>query len=330
MSDKTMNLAILEAAGAYKDLQEWPGARSNPSVEDLWAKAGMPKQTDDVPWCAAFIGAVLGQVGIQGTGKPNARSYLKWGREVPIAGAEPGDVVIFWRGSPSGWQGHVAFLVRFHGDKVIVRGGNQGNAVTDAPYPVSRILGIRRADSSLPVTGYPTIRRGNNAPKSAVMILQQDLAALGYFSGRVDGLFGPLTDGAVRAFQAAEGLDADGIVGPKTWDAMKNAKPKPKRDVTENDLRKAGSRTIQAADQQRGAGAVVGVGGGVLTWLNIANDTGSAFAAAEGWLETSQRLVLTYWPVLGVVAVGLAVWYFADKAAEARVNDARSGANLGR
>lgn len=37
---------------------------------------------------------------------------------------------------------------------------------------------------------------------------------------QVDGIFGPMTNGAVRGFQQALGVVVDGIVGPVTWRAL--------------------------------------------------------------------------------------------------------------
>jgi peptidoglycan hydrolase-like protein with peptidoglycan-binding domain len=53
----------------------------------------------------------------------------------------------------------------------------------------------------------------------------------------IDGVFGPGTQALVRAFQEGAGLDADGIVGPMTWQRMGNG---PIIDAPEG-LRSAGA-----------------------------------------------------------------------------------------
>jgi len=51
-----------------------------------------------------------------------------------------------------------------------------------------------------------------------VLKLQQHLLELGYSEvGAPDGIFGKMTDSAVRRFQENNGLEVDGYVGPKTW-----------------------------------------------------------------------------------------------------------------
>jgi len=138
---------VYELAHQHLGLKEWPGAKHNPEIVDMFAEVGHDwVQDDETPWCAAFVGAVLGQAGLRGTGKLSARSYQHWGEEVALEDAEPGDIVVFWRGSPDSWQGHVGFFVELNStDRIIVLGGNQGNAVSKRAYPAGRLLSVRRA-----------------------------------------------------------------------------------------------------------------------------------------------------------------------------------------
>ena len=49
-----------------------------------------------------------------------------------------------------------------------------------------------------------------------VKAVQQALAKDGFFKGKTDGMIGPVTTNAVKAFQKKNGLKADGIIGPMT------------------------------------------------------------------------------------------------------------------
>lgn len=138
--------AALNVAEGYLGLKEWPGAKHNPAIIQMFKDIDNGWVTDDeTPWCAAFVGSVLGSIGLEGTGKLNARSYMSWGIDVKLTDAVPGDICVFWRESKDSWKGHVAFLVGFRRGKVLVRGGNQGNSVSDKAYPTDRLLAIRRA-----------------------------------------------------------------------------------------------------------------------------------------------------------------------------------------
>jgi cell wall-associated NlpC family hydrolase len=55
----------------------------------------------------------------------------------------------------------------------------------------------------------------------AVTTLQKALKSAGFDPGSADGTFGPDTDAALRRFQAAKGLDVDGVTGPATWRALR-------------------------------------------------------------------------------------------------------------
>ncbi|MGZ4389564.1 MAG: peptidoglycan-binding domain-containing protein [Gaiellaceae bacterium] len=59
------------------------------------------------------------------------------------------------------------------------------------------------------------------ATGAQVKRLQRALAQLGYSPGKVDGSYGPATVSALKQFQQANGLTADGVLGPKTLRELK-------------------------------------------------------------------------------------------------------------
>ena len=61
----------------------------------------------------------------------------------------------------------------------------------------------------------PVLKNGSTDP--AVQDLQEALEMLGHDPGPIDGVFGANTERAVRSFQQAKGIAADGIVGRVTW-----------------------------------------------------------------------------------------------------------------
>jgi peptidoglycan hydrolase-like protein with peptidoglycan-binding domain len=74
-------------------------------------------------------------------------------------------------------------------------------------------LNIDEADTS-----NPTIRQGSHG--NPVRRAQKRLTLGGWDTGGVDGIFGAKTEAAVKRFQKDNGLTADGVVGPRTWDKI--------------------------------------------------------------------------------------------------------------
>src|SRR5690242_16731752 len=56
-----------------------------------------------------------------------------------------------------------------------------------------------------------------------VTAVQRRLAEVGLEPGSIDGVYGPATERAVRAFQATARVAADGVVGPETHEALRDA-----------------------------------------------------------------------------------------------------------
>ncbi|MBP9733764.1 MAG: peptidoglycan-binding protein [Candidatus Omnitrophica bacterium] len=73
------------------------------------------------------------------------------------------------------------------------------NVVSTPKVPAGRVAGVTTAE------------------------IQRALKKAGYDPGPADGRLGKRTKQAILDFQRAKGLKADGVVGKKTWAALKSA-----------------------------------------------------------------------------------------------------------
>ncbi|MFD3607978.1 peptidoglycan-binding protein [Streptomyces atroolivaceus] len=88
-------------------------------------------------------------------------------------------------------------------------------------YYMQLVGGSDSGADGLSFGSYTTQKKGSTGPQ--VKAVQTLLNQQGYEAGAADGIFGSTTESAVRTFQTARGLDADGMVGPKTWTALLSA-----------------------------------------------------------------------------------------------------------
>ena len=99
---------------------------------------------------------------------------------------------------------------------IITSSGKSFNAIASANG--YKVKGGSSAPSVPVSTTGEILKKGSRGP--AVQELQRKLTSIGYSTKGVDGVFGANTDTAVRKFQKARKLTADGIVGPATKKAL--------------------------------------------------------------------------------------------------------------
>lgn len=303
-----------DIARSYIGTTEGPGPADNPLIIEMYASVGHDwVEHDSVAWCAAFVGHCLEKAGMRSTRKLTARSYLDWGVPVEVSDAQQGDIGVIPRGSSS-WQGHVFFIDRIEGQWVWGLGGNQDDAVNVKRYPVSKLLGVRRA--------------GNVAPSVTMSVeaVQRRLKDLGYHEvGQIDGKIGPRTRAAILAFRQDNDLALVPIIDVALTEALDRASP---REIAPERASgtPAESRIVTASNAQIGLG-VIGAAGSIgsqiapaLLEAEQARDVaGRVFTliGLESWLSNSL-------PWIGA-AVFVGVIIYALRAKAARIDDYRSG-----
>ncbi len=138
-----MNIELLKIALDQYGVKEYQGNKHNDEVLKYFIEIGHQwVKNDETAWCSAFLNWCAKHVGLEYSGKLNARSWLTIGQEVECP--EIGDIVVFWRSSPRSWKGHVGIYINQIDDEVFVLGGNQNNQVNISPYSKSKVLSYRR------------------------------------------------------------------------------------------------------------------------------------------------------------------------------------------
>ena len=138
---KELLLEILK----YYGLKEYFGNKHNPEIIKMFHNIGYDwVNNDETAWCSAAMNYFCKKLGLQRSGKLDARSWLR----LPIEVTEPelGDIVILWRNNPNDWTGHVGLFISDDNDKIYVLGGNQDNAITIKPFYKNRVLGYRKTE----------------------------------------------------------------------------------------------------------------------------------------------------------------------------------------
>jgi uncharacterized protein (TIGR02594 family) len=142
------NLPWLQEAYNLIGTREQPGVGSNEAIIG-WARnlELTSYDDDDIPWCGLFVAHCIGSQLPEEPlpGNPlGAREWAKLGNPTePCLGA----IMVFWRGSPDGWQGHVGFYWAEDDEAYQLLGGNQSNEVS-----ITRMSKDRLLQSRWPVT----------------------------------------------------------------------------------------------------------------------------------------------------------------------------------
>ncbi len=82
-------------------------------------------------------------------------------------------------------------------------------------------LSSSRAKTYIAEPGRSKTAKATTGTKYDSKKIQQALSNAGYYAGAIDGKIGKITAKGLKEFQAAHGLKADGIVGKKTWEKLK-------------------------------------------------------------------------------------------------------------
>ncbi len=228
----------------------------------------------------------------------------------------------------------------------LINGGRNGLPEVRSYQAAAQRLLERQAP--IPASEYApvdnVIRLGSEGP--LVEWLQQRLALHGYYVGLIDGRFGVETEKKLVAWQHQHGFRATGIFDPddgtqrSALEMQPTKTESPRRDVTADDLADRGSKTVNTTRWWKRLfrwliGGEIAAGVDHATGLGIVDSMVSQAEQARSLVERTSGLV-RFIPetkilvLLAAVLAAYAVYRAFDVIERRRVDDARSGANVGK
>ena len=141
-----IKISAFQAASRFIGVAETKGALDNPQILAMLKLDGAWPEHDEVPWCSAFCNYICWLLGLPRSGSLAARSWLTVGEAIELHEAiADSDIVVLSRDG----GGHVGFFSSCTATEVELLGGNQGDKVCLARFPIDRIIGVRRLQSDV-------------------------------------------------------------------------------------------------------------------------------------------------------------------------------------
>ena len=217
--------------------QVWTQASQNRATREMTVRNGQKWVGRRVADCSGLFVWAFRELG----GDIYHGSNTMWKKYTTVKGTLTGDMTIrpgtaVFTVGDDGVRGHVGLYI---GSGVCIEA--KGTAYGVVTSQLSRwdewgeLVGVEYdLPADVAYIAPRTLRKGNRGTdvEEVQRILNQDTR---YDGLKVDGIFGRDTEASVRAFQGDHGLNPDGIVGPKTWEKLREAALPDEDDETAED-----------------------------------------------------------------------------------------------
>jgi uncharacterized protein (TIGR02594 family) len=133
----------VEKLDKLSGIPEVVAGKLNPQITEMFRTTHFPidKLTAKTAWCAAAVCWALAQAGYRSTRSAEAKSFIKYGIEVPV---QYGSIVVFNpHSADAGGTGHIGFVVGVDQTDLLCLSGNSSNTVRRKWYPRSLLVASR-------------------------------------------------------------------------------------------------------------------------------------------------------------------------------------------